>query len=301
MDYNFEMETYLKQLNPELHRRFRDAMFPMGNGLSKYKMYFPEFTDHTILHSMNVISFCSRLIGDRLDHLNADEVYILLMACYLHDSGMGIMRKDYEAFSDRIDFGDYFMTHDRTDLSAVIRDFHHEFSAQFIRKYAAIFDIPSPEHEQAIVQVVRGHRITDLTDEREYPADFRVPDGNSVCLPYLAAIVRLADEIDVAADRNPVLLYDISRLTDDRQIRENKKVQAVRRLKITDSDFILEVSTSEEEIRTEIGKLADKMQNTLDYCRTVVSSRTSFTITQEKVRLESVVDPENEMCIMDDN
>jgi hypothetical protein len=301
MDYNFEMETYLKQLNPELHRRFRDAMFPMGNGLSKYKMYFPEFTDHTILHSMNVISFCSRLIGDRLDHLNADEVYILLMACYLHDSGMGIMRKDYEAFSDRIDFGDYFMTHDRTDLSAVIRDFHHEFSAQFIRKYAAIFDIPSPEHEQAIVQVVRGHRITDLTDEREYPADFRVPDGNSVCLPYLAAIVRLADEIDVAADRNPVLLYDISRLTDDRQIRENKKVQAVRRLKITDSDFILEVSTSEEEIRTEIGKLADKMQNTLDYCRAVVSSRTSFTITQEKVRLESVVDPENEMCIMDDN
>ena len=301
MDYNFEMETYLKQLNPELHRRFRDAMFPMGNGLSKYKMYFPEFTDHTILHSMNVISFCNRLIGDRLDHLNADEVYILLMACYLHDSGMGITGKDYEAFSARIDFGDYFMTHDRTDIPAVIRDFHHEFSAQFVRKYAAIFDIPSPEHEQAIVQVVRGHRITDLTDEREYPADFRVPDGNSVCLPYLAAIVRLADEIDVAADRNPVLLYDISRLTDDRQIRENKKVQAVRRLRITDSDFILEVSTSEEEIRAEIGKLADKMQSTLDYCSAVVSSRTSFTITQEKVRLESVVDPKNKMCIMNDD
>ena len=51
-------------------------------------------------------------------------------------------------------------------------------------------------------------------DESEYPAALRVPDGNTVCLPYLAALIRLADEIDVAAARNPTLLYDIESLTD---------------------------------------------------------------------------------------
>ena len=61
-----------------------------------------------------------------------------------------------------------------------------------------------------------------------------MPDGNTVCLPYLAALIRLADEIDVAAARNPRLLYDIESLTDEVEIIENKKVRAVRELAVTE-------------------------------------------------------------------
>ena len=284
---DFRLEKRLRLLNPELHRRFADTVTALNNGLSKYKRFFPEYTDHSILHSMNVIGFCNRLIADRIDALNADEIYILLMSCYLHDAGMGISVKDYENFSARIDFGDYFETHSRGDIPELIRAFHQEFSGQYIHRYAGLFEIPSPEHEQAIIRVVRGHRRTDLMDENVYPAEFRLPNGNTVCLPYLAAMIRLADEVDVAADRNLILLYDIRLLTDEYQIMVNKTVQAIRRMEISDSAFTLEVSTEEGEISALIRKVAEKIQSTLDYCRKVVNNRTPYMITQEKVLIRN--------------
>ncbi len=284
--HDFAMERRLFELDPELHRRFSNAVFALQHNLTNYKLLFPEYTDHTSLHSMTVIDFCNQLIGDRITELNADQLYVLLVSCYFHDTGMGITMKNYEEFSREIDFGNYFDTHPRDDYPAVIRTFHHEFSGLFIRKYAALFDIPTPEHEQAIIQVSRGHRKTDLMDEREYPSDARVPNGNLLCLPYLASLIRLADEIDVAAARNPVLLYDIEALTDEIEIIENKKVKAVRSLLVSDSAFTLLVDTREPEILEQIRRMAVKMQATLDYCREVTARRTPFAITQEKVLLE---------------
>lgn len=293
-NHDFLMEKLLRQMNPELHKRFTDAVFALQHVLTNYKLIFPEYTDHTSLHTLTVIDFCNRLIGDQIGRLNADELYVLLTACYFHDTGMGITMQDYEAFSRHINFGDYFDTHSRENLPAIIRDFHHEYSGQFIRKYADVFEIPSREHEQAIIQVARGHRKTDLMDEQEYPLEHRVPDGNNICLPYLAALIRLADEVDVAAARNPVLLYDIEALTDEIEIVENKKVLAVRSLQMSESAFTLIVSTPEEDILEEIRKMVGKMQRTLDCCRAAVNGRTPYVITQEKVLLEVQNDPTGE-------
>lgn len=290
-EYDFSMERRLHQLDPDLHFRFTNAAFALHRYLSNYKLIFPEYTDHTNLHSMTVIDFCNRLIGSRIEELNADQLYVLLMSCYFHDTGMGITAKDYEEFIPKLHFGNYFDTHPREDTPTLIRTFHHELSGLFIRKYATFFDIPTPEHEWAIVQVSRGHRRTDLMDEGEYPSDFRVPNGNTLCLPYLASLIRLADEIDVAACRNPVLLYDIEALTDEIEIIENKKVKAVRRLCMSDTAFTLQVSTPEAEILEQIRRMIEKMQATLDYCRAVVSVRTPFAITQEKILLEIQDEP----------
>ncbi len=280
---DFAMERRLRQLDPDLHKRFTDAVFALQFNLSNYKLIFPEYTDHTNLHSMAVIDFCNQLIGSQLVRLNADELYVLLTACYFHDTGMGITKKDFDAFSEQIDFGDYFETHSRGDLPSVVRTFHNEFSGLFIRKYAQLFEFPSEAHLRAVIQVARGHRKTDLTDEAEYPLALRVPNGNVLCLPYLTALIRLADEIDVAASRNPVLLYDIELLTDETEIIENKKVKAVRSLEITDRDFILHVDTCEDKILSELRVMAGKMQKTLNTCRAAVCGRTPYVITQERV------------------
>ena len=91
---DYAMEYRLKELDPGLHGRFTDAVFAMQHILSNYKLIFPEYTDHTELHTLTVIDFCNRLIGDQIDRMNADELYVLLMGCYFHDSGMGISEKD---------------------------------------------------------------------------------------------------------------------------------------------------------------------------------------------------------------
>ena len=281
--HDYAMERRLRALNPDLHQRFTDAIFALQYNLSNYKLLFPEYTDHTNLHSLTVIDFCNQLIGDRIGAINEDELYVLLTSCYFHDTGMGITMKDFGEFLSHIDVGNYFDTHSRDSYPDIIRDFHHEFSAQFIRKYAEFFEIPSEEHLRAIIQVSRGHRKTDLMDESEYPLALKVPNGNTVCLPYLAALIRLADEIDVAAARNPILLYDIETLTDEIEIIENKKVKAVRSLTVTDSEFILTVDCAEEEIMAQLRHMVGKMQKTLDVCRRAVEGRTPFVITQERV------------------
>ena len=284
--YDFSMERRLSRLDPVLHRRFTSSVFALQHILSNYKLLFPQFTDHTELHTLNVIDFSNRLIGDQIERMNADEIYTLLMGAYLHDTGMGITEQDYEEFSKHIDFGDYFDTHPGDDRPKIIRDFHNEYSGQFIRKYCALFDFPSDAHMFAVIQTARGHRRTDMNDLKEYPAAFPLENGNTICLPYLSSLIRLADEIDITSARNPVLLYDMEAVTGEESMFHFTLHKAVKNLLVTDTEFIAEADSAEPAVQAGLEDLRVKMQNTLDVCRSAVNDRTPYRITQETVRID---------------
>ena len=74
LEQDFTLEFRLRKLSPELHKRFTDGVFGLQRILSNYKLIFPEYTDHTELHSMTVINFCARLIGGQIEQMNADEI-----------------------------------------------------------------------------------------------------------------------------------------------------------------------------------------------------------------------------------
>ena len=283
---DFALERRLSKIDKNLHQRFSDTVFALQHILSNYKLIFPDFTDHTELHSLNIIEFCNEIIGDQVEKMNADEIYCLLLGCYFHDTGMGISHKDFEEFSKKIDFGNYFDTHSRDNLPEIIRNFHNEYSGLFIRKYAAFFEFPSEQHLNAIIQISRGHRKTDLTDDNEYPSELKIPNSNNtICLKYLSALVRIADEIDVTAARNSHAIYDISKITKEIDLIEFMKHEAVRDLEIHETEFVLHVETDDEKIYESLLLMASKMQKTLDYCRGVVNGKTPYLITQEKIRL----------------
>ena len=285
----FLLEKRLRCLDPELHKRFKDTVFIAQHVLVNYKRIFPEFTDHSVFHSMNVIIFCNQLIvEEQIEKMNEYDVFVLLMSCYLHDTGMAITQGDYEKFRTALDEEEYFRSNPRGTIPDFIRDFHHEFSGMFIRKYARLLEIPSPELTHAIAQVSRGHRKTDLFDPEEYPGEFEIRDGKKVCLPYLSALIRLADEIDVVADRNPKLLYDIEALTDRYQIAHHRLLNAVPRMQILPDGFLLDVSTEDEILYLAVEALAGKMQSTLNLCREVVHQRTPFHISQKWVRIRRI-------------
>ena len=286
--YDFLLERRLKEIDPGLHQRFSDTVFALQQILSNYKLIFPDFTDHTELHTLNIIEFCNNLIGEQIDKLNADEIYVLLLGCYFHDTGMGISHADFDEFSKQINFGNYFDTHSRDNYPEIVRNFHQEFSGLFLRKYAKFFEFPSEEHLFAIIQISRGHRKTDLNDEKEYPLNLKVPSGNTICLPYLAALVRLADEIDVTASRNSKAIYDLNKIVKEIDLIEFMKHEAVHSLDITDKDFIMGIQSDDPKIIEGLNILAGKMKKTLDYCRSVVNNRTSFTITQEDVIIKNL-------------
>ena len=278
------IEKRLYDLDPELHKRFSDSIFVLLKLLNDYTQYFPEYTDHAETHSLCVIENCNKLMGEEMIcQMNADELYVLLMGCYLHDVGMGVSMKDYIEFCERIDFGDYFETHVNPEERDVIRAFHNEFSACFIYKYASLFDFPSEKHLFAVSQTARGHRNADLYDEKWYPDHIDFDNGNRICLPYLAAIVRMGDEVNVDVNRNTKLLFDPEKATTDTQRMENAKHEAIKRMNIYPDRIELDVQTDDPKVYEAVEKLSDKVQKELDYCVRVVAERTDHEITQKKV------------------
>ena len=284
-NFDFSLERRLKELSPELHSRFTDTVFALQQILSNYQLIFPLFTDHTELHSLNIIEFCNKLIGEQVNKLNADEIYCILMGCYFHDTGMGISKNDFDEFSKKIDFGNYFETHDRDNYPEIVRNFHNEYSGLFIRKYARFFEFPSDAHLFAVIQISRGHRKTNLLDQEEYPVELKTPNGSTICLPYLSALVRLADEIDVTASRNSEAIYDLSKIVEEVHLIEFMKHEAVKGLEIKEKEFVMYVSTDDEKIYNNLVILSQKMKKTLDECRNVVNVETPYKITQEAIKI----------------
>lgn len=285
--HDYALEKRLRELDRDLHLRFSDTVFALQNILSNYKLIFPDFTDHTELHSLNVIDFCNHLIGNQLNKLNADEIYCLLLGCYFHDTGMGISHSDFDEFSKQIDFGNYFDTHSKDDYPEIVRSFHNEYSGLFIKKYAKLFEFPSEAHLYAIIEISRGHRKTNLFDDEQYPSALKIPNSNNtICVKYLAALIRLADEIDVTAARNPKSIYDLNTITKEVDIVEFMKHDAVKGLEINEKEFIMKISTDDEKIAQGLFKVAEKMQKTLDYCRDAVNNYTPYQISQEIVKVD---------------
>ena len=144
---DYLIEKRLRKFDPDLHRRFKDAVFVCQRILSNFRQLFPEYTDHSELHSLTVIDSCNRLIGtEQIDKLNKNELFVLLMAGYLHDIGMGIGEKDYEEFKDVLGAEQYFKDHPNDSKADFVRTYHNEFSGLFIDKYAPLFDLPSDEY-----------------------------------------------------------------------------------------------------------------------------------------------------------
>lgn len=205
------------------------------------------------------------------------------MACYLHDVGMGIPRNSFDAFTQKLDMEEYRKKHPNAKPEKVIRDYHNELSGLFIRKYASLFDIPSEDILFAIVQISRGHRKTNLLDETEYP-DIQTPDG-VIRTAYLAAVLRLADEIDVGADRNPELLFDTSTLTKQVDIDAFGTHKSIHMVEVTENAIVLYVKPEEPRFEALVEKLAGKIQETLDYCRNVAEKRSDLRIAPERVEI----------------
>lgn len=285
----YYIEKLLKERAQALHQRMKDSVSVFHTTLWSFLSRFPSFTDHSMLHSMDVLEFCNEIIGaGQIRALNAAECYVLIMSCYMHDTGMGISDRDYQEFSKEIDFGDYFETRSREDTAAIVRDFHNEFSGCFIRKYARLFEIPEGNIEKAVIQVSRGHRKTDLYDEAEYP--LLETEWGPIDTPYLAAVLRLADEIDMASDRNPEFLYKTSNLTRQKDIEAFGVHESIRRVEVQPDRIVFYIRPKAPEFVPLIENTAEKIQKTLDYCRNAAAARSDRRITQEMITLEMLPD-----------
>lgn len=281
MDYDFLLEKRLNELNPALSEHFRSVVFVMNRILDKTVSLFPDFTDHTIRHSTFVMEYANRIIGSEIEKMNADEIYILMCAAFAHDLGMSIDKKTFDSMKDGIVPPDFFKKNPEKTVRDVIRAYHNEFSSALILKHAPMFDFPSDEYAFCIARISKGHRKTDLTDKNEYDPEYTLANGNRVCIPYLAAVLRLCDEMDVSIERNTIASY--AEHSDTMSYRQHF---AMKKLTINDDRFVLKIQTVEPEIRDACLKTATKLNETLSYCAEVAENETPFRISQKFVDID---------------
>lgn len=286
-NYDFLLETRLNQLNRELAHRHIGCMSLFEQMLQKFLAAFPTFTDHTLLHTLNVTNITNQLLREDVKKLGASEVYIYLMATALHDIGMGVSDKDIASFIDSAGLGEYVNSHPELSRPTLIRKFHNEFSAAFVKKYWEILEIPNERYRDAIAEVGRGHRKTDLMDEVLYPTDYDLGDGNKANLAVLAAVIRIADELDIASDRNPDLLYDTGSMEgmSEKDVFEFSKHEAIHRIEFLDDCILISADTAGREIEDGVIACVRTVKETMNYCASVMEKRGDMRIACRRIKL----------------
>ncbi len=286
-NYDFSLETRLNQLNSELAHRHNGCMSLFEQMLKKFLAVFPTFTDHTLLHTLNVTNITNQLLREDVKKLGAGEIYIYLMAAALHDIGMGVSDKDIGSFIDVSGLREYVESHTEMSKPTLIRKFHNEFSSAFVKKYWQILEIPNERYANAIAEVGRGHRKTDLMDETIYPTDYDTGDGNKANLAVLAAIIRIADELDIASDRNPDLIYDTESMEgmSEKDVFEFSKHEAIHSVEFFDDFILISADTDKKEIEDGVSECAKTVKETMDYCASVMENRGELRMSCRKIRL----------------
>ena len=168
----------------------------------------PGYTYHGKNHIEMVEQYVGRLLGPiRINKLTFDELFILLMGVLCHDVGM----MDYHPVGKN-----YIPDRENHNINSYLKVFD---SSKNTRGQLDI-NVPhnNPKYYQSIALLCLGHRDHKEKDKKictlneqctiegkmvEIPETVSLPNNTDVHVKYLAAILRLADEIDVTNQRAP--------------------------------------------------------------------------------------------------
>jgi hypothetical protein len=265
------LENKLNQLNAGLLAKFHETVEEVEPLLLKFDSNFPTYTDHSVKHSKAVLDIVAQLLTkNEIDNLNADEIYILSMGCILHDIGMCVPKESlFELSSKKYD---EFENSKSDELKEdFIRDIHHEISYDFILKESELLKIPNENYAEAIALVARGHRKMNLDDNELYPPKYFVKSGRDfVCLPYVASLIRLADELDITNARTPQLLTKYYMPNNGKSIQEWKKHISTTQINFTEDKVIFKVKCSDQNNLAALEEQFEKIQNVANYCQKII-------------------------------
>jgi len=125
--------------------------------------------------------------NDVKDKLSSKEIFLLLIAAWLHD--IGKIRK----FNSSILYSEQIAQ-------------HAEISFNYITNNNNMFQLDEKE-ALIVAYIIKGHGIIDLSD---LPEKKGLGPGGSIDIRKFAAILRFADELDIGYGRVPDIVKEIS-------------------------------------------------------------------------------------------
>lgn len=268
------LEKRLQHVTPGLYASFEQAKDEIELLLGKYSSNFATYTDHSLNHTIAVFEIASELLSDEeINNLNGDEIYVLSMACLLHDVGMCIPEIKIEEIKESEEILLYKKSHPDISVEEFIRDIHHTLSKRFILHEWESLKIPSEKYANAIGLVAEGHRKVDISNFDVYNPRFFVKSGKEfICLPYLASILRIADELDVTNSRTPKILTKYYMPNNEVSKQEWQKHITTSQRNYIDDKVIFEVGCTDQNIYAALQQQFEKIQSVVNLCQKVIRS-----------------------------
>lgn len=266
------LEKKLKELNPNLFGKLNETKEEVKLLLNQYIKNFPDYTDHSIHHTEKVFEIVSEVLtNDEIENLNGDEIYILSMASYLHDIGMCIPEEKIKEIADTEELVRERELHPEISREKYLRDNHHTLSKKFIMEEWENLKIPNDKYAEAIALVSEGHRIVDIGNPDIYKPKYTVKSGRDfVCLPYLAAVLRIADELDITNIRTPGLLTKYYMPDNEKSVLEWNKHIANTLMFISENFVQFEVKCSNHSMLAALEEQFGKIAGVINYCQKVI-------------------------------
>ncbi len=177
------LRDLLADATPSLFQRYQQIEQKILNDILPLNTP-PGYTDHGPKHAHNVQENLRKLLPSQLDEpLSGFELFALLLATMLHDVGMILSRSGDEKLSQ-------------------IRVNHAERSRDFVIQRHG--DLGLSRHEAFhIGELCHAHGMPTLDYLQGQPFSL---SGSPVRVPLLSALLRLADYLDLTADRAPGIL-----------------------------------------------------------------------------------------------
>ncbi|MCU0285849.1 MAG: HD domain-containing protein [Acidobacteria bacterium] len=159
-------------------------------------MFMRYFTDHGASHSRQVARIMDQFIVNIKPSINPDEAFILLASAWLHDIGMlnNIDPKTGEELSED-----------------TIREMHAELSSEFIEKHKDKLFYGLDSSLKLSIQIVCKNHTTNVDVWNSPENDFEEYGYRN---RLLISILRLADILDLRADRAPEILGETIKFPD---------------------------------------------------------------------------------------
>ena len=184
-------ENLLKK-SKKLYENYRDNCTVVQRMLEKYKKIYPNISDYSIMHFIDIAEFCD-LIMDRqkLEDLNGDECYCLLMAALFAHTGFGLNQESMNKYISKL--GIQKQTQPLSFLQ-IMNKYHVLFSACLIEEYGDIFEFPSEIYKHAIISML--YFIGGNSDDINQLEEILVLDNkNTVRLKDLAAVLVVGNQL----------------------------------------------------------------------------------------------------------
>lgn len=231
---DLRMYNKLKELNTTLSEQVKaiyDLTYETINSISKS---YGDYTMHDMNHGLRVASYMEQLafgIDDkfegRISKYNALELTLMILSAILHDIGMTIREDDRENIKKNIIKYTQSLTFE--GVMKVVNNNEEEAIKEIIRRThaARIYDFINYDfggktissilmidnnypYAEDIAEICKAHG-----EEHSYLKDLRPENTKGTYtynLQYIAALLRIADYLDLDKQRTPILWYSVMRI-----------------------------------------------------------------------------------------